>query len=99
LIKNINKGDDLFTYTSSSFSNGSINTDRDEEQLQVIVVDATTENIVSEITAVPSLGSNEDRVIRSTVNAVDGTYKLKITDANGTGLSVLSNSFEVIFNT
>jgi hypothetical protein len=51
-----------------------------------------------EISATPNTGSGQDRIIQSTAQAVDGTYKLKLTDANGNGLSTLSNDFDVIFN-
>ena len=40
----------------------------------------------------------QSRTIKSTAQAEDGGYKLKLTDANGSGLSVLSTEFNVIFN-
>lgn len=91
-----NKGQDLFTMTASSFLNGSADTNRNKEQLFIVVVDAITGVLYSEIYVVTE--PNQDRVIKSETNAVDGTYKLKLTDANGNGLSTLSNDFDVIFN-
>jgi hypothetical protein len=96
VVKNINKGGDLFTMTASSFLNGSADTNRNKEQLVIVVVDAITGVLYSEIYVVTE--PNQDRVIKSTTDAVDGTYKLKLTDANGNGLSTLSNDFDVIFN-
>ena len=91
-----NKGQELFTMTASSFLNGSADTNRNKEQLFIVVVDAITGVLYSEIYVVTE--PNQDRVIKSETNAVDGTYKLKLTDANGNGLSTLSNDFDVIFN-
>jgi len=91
-----NKGQDLFTMTASSFLNGSADTNRNKEQLFIVVVDAITGVLYSEIYVVTE--PNQDRFIKSETNAVDGTYKLKLTDANGNGLSTLSNDFDVIFN-
>jgi type III secretory pathway lipoprotein EscJ len=82
--------------TASSFLNGSADTNRNKEQLVIVVVDAITGVLYSEIYVVTE--PNQDRVIKSTTDAVDGTYKLKLTDANGNGLSTLSNDFDVIFN-
>ena len=96
VVKNKNKGQDLFTMTASSFLNGSADTNRNKEQLVIVVVDAITGILYSEIYVVTE--PNQDRVIKSETQAVDGTYKLKLTDANGNGLSTLSNDFEVIFN-
>ena len=62
----------------------------------IIVVLTITGVLYSEIYVVTE--PNQDRVIKSTTDAVDGTYKLKLTDANGNGLSTLSNDFDVIFN-
>ena len=90
------KGQELFTMTASSFLNGSADTNRNKEQLFIVVVDAITGVLYSEIYVVTE--PNQDRVIKSETNAVDGTYKLKLTDANGNGLSTLSNDFDVIFN-
>ena len=92
------KGQDLFTMTASSFLNGSADTNRNKEQLFITVVNSTTEALYSEIYVTPNIGSGQDRIIQSTTQAVDGAYKLKLTDANGSGLSTLSNEFNVIFN-
>ena len=94
----VDKGEDLFTMTASSFVNGSADANRNEEQLFITVVNATTEALYPEIYVTPNTGSGQDRIIQSTMQAVDGNYKLKLTDANGNGLSTLSNSFNVIFN-
>jgi hypothetical protein len=51
-----------------------------------------------EIYVTPNTGSNQSRIIKSTAQAEDGGYKLKLTDANGGGLSTLSTEFNVIFN-
>ena len=91
-----NKGQELFTMTADSFLNGSADTSRNKEQLIVFVVDAITGILYSEISVV--IQPNQDRIIKSTTLAVNGGYKLKLTDANGNGLSTLSNDFEVIFN-
>ena len=84
--------------TASSFLNGSADTNRNKEQLFITVVDAITSVLYPEIYVTPNTGSGQDRIIQSNVRAVDGTYKLKLTDANGNGLSTLSNDFDVIFN-
>ena len=94
----VNKGQDLFTMTANSFLNGSADTNRNKEQLFITVVNSTTEALYSEIYVTPNTGSGQDRIIQSTTQAVDGAYKLKLTDANGNGLSTLSNEFNVIFN-
>ena len=94
----VDKGQDLFTMTADSFLNGSADANRNKEQLFITVVNATTEALYPEIYVTPSTGSGQDRIIQSTMQAVDGNYKLKLTDANGNGLSTLSNSFNVIFN-
>jgi len=86
----------LFTMTGDSFLNGSIDTSRNKEQLFLAVVDATTEALYPEIYVVPNTGSNQDRTIIASNLAVDGSYKLKLVDANGTGLSSLSSQFDVI---
>ncbi len=93
-----NKGQELFTMTANSFLNGSADTNRNKEQLFITVVDAITEALYPEIYVTPNTGSGQDRIIQSTAQAVDGAYKLKLTDANGNGLSTLSNDFDVIFN-
>jgi len=93
-----NKGQELFTMTASSFLNGSADTNRNKEQLFITVVDAITNALYPEIYVTPNTGSGQDRIIQSTAQAVDGAYKLKLTDANGNGLSTLSNDFDVIFN-
>ena len=87
----------LFTMTADSFLNGSIDNSRNKEQLFLAVVDATTEALYPEIYVVPNAGSNQDRTIIASSLAVDGVYKLKLIDANGTGLSTLSSQFDVIF--
>ncbi len=92
------KGGELFTMTANSFLNGSADTNRNKEQLFITVVDAITGVLYPEIYATPNTGSGQDRIIQSTAQAVDGAYKLKLTDANGNGLSTLSNDFDVIFN-
>jgi len=94
----VDKGQDLFTMTASSFLNGSANTSRNKEQLFITVVDSTTGALYPEIYASPNTGSGQSRTIKSTAQAEDGDYKLKLTDANGSGLSVLSTEFNVIFN-
>ena len=94
----VDKGEDLFTMTANSFLNGSADANRNEEQLFITVVNATTEALYPEIYVTPNTGSGQNRIIQSTMQAVDGNYKLKLTDANGNGLSTLSNSFNVIFN-
>ena len=94
----VDKGQDLFTMTADSFLNGSADANRNKEQLFITVVNATTEALYPEIYVTPNTGSGQDRIIQSTMQAVDGNYKLKLTDANGNGLSTLSNSFNVIFN-
>ncbi len=94
----VDKGQDLFTMTASSFLNGSADTNRNKEQLFITVVNSTTEALYSEIYVTPNTGSGQDRIIQSTAQAVDGAYKLKLTDANGNGLSTLSTEFNVIFN-
>jgi len=93
-----NKGQELFTMTANSFLNGSADTNRNKEQLFITVVDAITSVLYPEIYVTPNTGSGQDRIIQSTTQAVDGAYKLKLTDANGNGLSTLSNDFDVIFN-
>ena len=93
-----NKGQELFTMTADSFLNGSADTNRNKEQLFITVVNSTTEALYPEIYVTPNTSSGQDRIIQSTAQAVDGNYKLKLTDANGNGLSTLSNDFEVIFN-
>ena len=82
--------------TANSFLNGSADSNRNKEQLVVVVVDAVTGVLYSEIYVVTE--PNQDRVIKSDLLAANGTYKLKLTDANGNGLSTLSNDFDVIFN-
>jgi len=94
----VDKGQDLFTMTADSFLNGSADANRNKEQLFITVVNATTEALYPEIYVTPNTGSGQDRIIQSTMQAVDGNYKLKLTDANGNGLSTLSNDFNVIFN-
>ncbi len=94
----VDKGQDLFTMTASSFLNGSADTNRNKEQLFITVVNSTTEALYSEIYVTPNTGSGQDRIIQSKAQAVDGAYKLKLTDANGNGLSTLSTEFNVIFN-
>ena len=94
----VDKGQDLFTMTASSFVNGSADANRNEEQLFITVVDSTTGALYPEIYASPNTGSGQSRTIKSTAQAEDGGYKLKLTDANGSGLSVLSTEFNVIFN-
>ena len=94
----VDKGQDLFTMTASSFLNGSVDTNRNKEQLFITVVNSTTEALYPEIYVTPNTGSGQDRIIQSTAQAVDGAYKLKLTDANGNGLSTLSTEFNVIFN-
>ena len=94
----VDKGQNLFTMTANSFLNGSADTNRNKEQLFITVVDSTTEALYSEIYVTPNTGSGQDRIIQSKTQAVDGAYKLKLTDANGNGLSTLSNEFNVIFN-
>ena len=94
----VDKGQDLFTMTASSFLNGSADANRNKEQLFITVVNSTTEALYSEIYVTPNTGSGQDRTIQSTAQAVDGAYKLKLTDANGNGLSTLSTEFNVIFN-
>ena len=94
----VDKGQDLFTMTASSFLNGSADTNRNKEQLFITVVNSTTEALYPEIYVTPNTGSGQDRIIQSTAQAVDGAYKLKLTDANGNGLSTLSTEFNVIFN-
>ena len=84
--------------TADSFLNGSADTNRNKEQLFIAVVNSTTEALYPEIYVTPNTSSGQDRIIQSTAQAVDGNYKLKLTDANGNGLSTLSNDFEVIFN-
>ena len=74
-----------------------IDNSRNKEQLFLAVVDATTEALYPEIYVVPNTGSNQDRTIIASSLAVDGVYKLKLIDANGTGLSTLSSQFDVIF--
>jgi len=92
------KGEELFTMTANSFLNGSADNNRNKEQLFITVVDSTTGALYPEIYVTPNTGSGQSRTIKSTTQAVDGAYKLKITDANGNGLSTLSNDFDVIFN-
>ncbi len=94
----VDKGQDLFTMTANSFLNGSANTSRNKEQLFITVVDSTTGILYPEIYVTPNTGSNQSRIIKSTAQAEDGGYKLKLTDANGGGLSTLSTEFNVIFN-
>jgi hypothetical protein len=94
----VDKGQNLFTMTANSFLNGSADTNRNKEQLFITVVDAITGVLYPEIYATPNTGSGQDRIIQSKTQAVDGAYKLKLTDANGNGLSTLSNEFNVIFN-
>ena len=94
----VNKGQDLFTMTASSFLNGSADTSRNKEQLFLTVVNSTTGALYPEIYVTPNTGSGQSRTIKSTTQAVDGAYKLKLTDANGGGLSILSTEFNVIFN-
>ena len=94
----VDKGQDLFTMTANSFLNGSSDTNRNKEQLSIVVVDFATEVLYPEIFVSPTTGSNQDRVIKTTAQAADGMYKLKLTDANGNGLSAFSNGFNVIFN-
>ena len=84
--------------TADSFLNGSADTNRNKEQLFITVVDAVTSVLYPEIYVTPNTGSGQDRIIQSTAQAVDGAYKLKLTDANGNGLSTLSTEFNVIFN-
>ena len=92
------KGEELFTMTANSFLNGSADNNRNKEQLFITVVESTTGALYPEIYVTPNTGSGQSRTIKSTTQAVDGAYKLKITDANGNGLSTLSNDFDVIFN-
>ena len=92
------KGGELFTMTANSFLNGSADTNKNKEQLFITIVDAITGVLYPEIYATPNTGSEQDRIIQSTPQEVDGAYKLKLTDANGNGLSTLSNDFDVIFN-
>ena len=94
----VDKGQDLFTMTASSFLNGSADTSRNKEQLFLTVVNSTTGALYPEIYVTPNTGSGQSRTIKSTTQAVDGAYKLKLTDANGGGLSILSTEFNVIFN-
>ena len=94
----VDKGQDLFTMTASSFLNGSADTSRNKEQLFLTVVNSTTGALYPEIYVTPNTGSGQSRTIKSTTQAVDGAYKLKLTDANGGGLSTLSTEFNVIFN-
>ena len=94
----VDKGQNLFTMTADSFLNGSADASRNKEQLFITVVNSTTEALYPEIYVTPNTGSGQDRIIQSTAQAVDGAYKLKLTDANGNGLSTLSTEFNVIFN-
>ena len=94
----VDKGQDLFTMTASSFLNGSADTSRNKEQLFITVVNSTTGALYPEIYVTPNTGSGQSRTIKSTAQAEDGGYKLKLTDANGSGLSTLSTEFNVIFN-
>ncbi len=94
----VDRGQDLFTMSASSFLNGSADTTRNKEQLFITVVNSNTGLLYSEIYVSPNTGSNQSRIIKSTTQAQDGSYKLKLTDANGNGLSTLSNTFNVIFN-
>tara|TARA_Y100000033_G_scaffold50770_1_gene62208 strand:+ start:1164 stop:4544 length:3381 start_codon:yes stop_codon:yes gene_type:complete len=94
----VDRGQDLFTMTANSFLNGSADTNRNKEQLSIVVVNFATEVLYPEIFVSPTTSSSQDRVIKTTAQAVDGMYKLKLTDANGNGLSTFSNGFNVIFN-
>ena len=90
---------DLFVLLSSAFENGSIDTTREHDQLEVSVVEAATLTPVSAIYSNPVLGSNADRQIIALQGASSGEYKLKIVDANGTGLAAYSNLFDLEITT
>ena len=89
----------LFTLLSSDFENGSIDTSREHDQIEVSVVDAVTLAPYSFIYSNPTLGSDANRDIIADGGAQDGEYKLKIVDANGTGLVAYSNTFTLIITT
>ena len=92
-------GEDLGSIGIGDVYNGSADVNRREEQLQFLVVDAATEQLVANqaIFVAPQEGSNVARTIRTDTNAVTGTYKIKAVDANGSGLFTYSNDFNVIF--
>ena len=89
----------LFTLLSSDFENGSIDTSREHDQIEVSVVDAVTLAPYNSIYSNPTLGSDANRDIIADGGAQDGEYKLKIVDANGTGLAAYSNTFTLIITT
>ena len=89
----------LFTLLSSDFENGSIDTSREHDQIEVSVVDAVTLAPYNSIYSNPTLGSDANRDIIADGGAQDGEYKLKIVDANGTGLAAYSNTFTLEITT